>query len=164
LLSGGASALCALPAPGVTLEEKRRATLEIMSSGASISEINRVRQQLSAIKGGRLAEYFSPAEFATLAISDVPGDDPLVIGSAPTWSTDLAARGGRYVVIATLDDALEAAVSAARIEGFEVVSLGRCLYGSVEEATGRVMRAIAEIERKAGSHPDRRSVALIAGG
>lgn len=164
LLSGGASALCALPAPGVTLEEKRRATLEIMSSGASISEINRVRQQLSAIKGGRLAEYFSPAEFATLAISDVPGDDPLVIGSAPTWSTDLAARGGRYVVIATLDDALEAAVSAARIEGFEVVSLGRCLYGSVEDATGRVMRAIAEIERKAGSHPGRRSVALIAGG
>jgi len=164
LLSGGASALCALPAPGVTLEEKRRATLEIMSSGASISEINRVRQQFSAIKGGRLAEYFSLAEFVTLAISDVPGDDPLVIGSAPTWSADLAARGGRYAVIATLDDALDAAAIAARIEGFEVVSLGRCLYGSVEDATRRVMRAIAEIEQKAGSHPDRRSVALIAGG
>lgn len=164
LLSGGASALCALPAPGVALEDKRRATIAVMSSGASISEINRVRQQLSSIKGGRLAAFFSPAEFATLAISDVPGDDPLVIGSAPTWSADLALRGGRYTVIATLDDALEAAAHAARIEGFEVLSLGRCLYGSVEDATSRVMQAIAEIERKGGSHPSRRPVVIVAGG
>lgn len=161
LLSGGASALCALPAPGVTLEEKRRATLEIMNSGAPIAEINRVRQQLSAIKGGRLAAKLEPAKFLTLAISDVPGDDPLVIGSAPTWSEDIARGGGRYVVIATLDDALDAAARSARAEGFEVAALGRCLDGLVEDITTRVIR---EIERRNGPHATPRPLLIIAGG
>jgi len=161
LLSGGASALCALPAPGVTLEDKRRATMALMHSGASIAEINRLRQQLSAIKGGRLGARLAPASFATLAISDVPGDDPLVIGSAPTWSEELARRGSQYAVVATLDDALDAAAGAAQTEGFDAVPLGRCLYGSVEHET---MRMIKEIERyRLKSHRHRPGV-LIAGG
>jgi hydroxypyruvate reductase len=164
LLSGGASALCALPAQGVTLEQKRRETLAVMASGASIAEINRVRQRLSAIKGGRLAARLAPAQFATLAISDVPGDDPLVIGSAPTWSEDLAHGDGRYAVIATLDDALEAAATAARAEGFEVVPLGRCLYGSVEDETTRVLQQILKRGPDDHRHPNGGPVVLIAGG
>ncbi|HEY3917998.1 MAG TPA: glycerate kinase [Stellaceae bacterium] len=84
LLSGGASALLALPAPGLTLEDKQAVTRELLRCGATIAEINCVRKHLSAIKGGRLAAAAFPARVATFAISDVPGDDPAVIGSGPT--------------------------------------------------------------------------------
>lgn len=161
LLSGGASALCALPAPGITLEDKRRATQALMNSGASIAEVNRLRQRLSAIKGGQLAARFAPAEFATFAISDVPSDDPLVIGSAPTWSVALANHGVPYGVIATLDDALEAAVVNARAAGFDVRSLGRCLYGSVEQETTRIITAL---EERLNDRSHDRPCVLIAGG
>jgi len=84
LISGGGSALLAAPAAGVTLAEKRAITSALLRSGASISEINCVRKHLSAIKGGRLAAAAWPASVLTLAISDVPGDDPAVIASGPT--------------------------------------------------------------------------------
>lgn len=84
LISGGASALLALPAPGITLDDKRALTRELLRCGATISELNAVRKHLSAIKGGRLAAAAAPARVVTLAISDVPGDDPAVIGSGPT--------------------------------------------------------------------------------
>lgn len=161
LLSGGASALCALPAPGVTLEEKRRATRTLMHSGASIADLNRLRQQLSAIKGGRLGARLAPAAWVTLAVSDVPGDDPLVIGSAPTWSEQLAREGAQYAVIATLDDALDAARCAAQAEGFDTVSLGRCLYESVEHETTRVLNEIERDRTNPFRHQPR---VLLAGG
>ena len=84
LISGGGSALLAAPAAGVSLAEKRAITAALLKSGASISEINCVRKHLSAIKGGRLAAAAWPASVLTLAISDVPGDDPAVIASGPT--------------------------------------------------------------------------------
>lgn len=84
LMSGGASALLALPAPGLSLADKQAVTRELLRSGATIAEINTVRKHLSAIKGGRLAAAAAPASVYTLAISDVPGDDPAVIGSGPT--------------------------------------------------------------------------------
>ena len=84
LISGGGSALLAAPAPGVTLAEKRAITSALLKSGAAIGEINCVRKHLSAIKGGRLAVTAWPASVLTLAISDVPGDDPAVIASGPT--------------------------------------------------------------------------------
>jgi glycerate 2-kinase len=84
LMSGGASALLALPADGIALGDKRELTRALLASGATIGEINCVRKHLSAIKGGRLAAAAAPAEIVTLAISDVPGDDPAVIGSGPT--------------------------------------------------------------------------------
>jgi len=84
LVSGGASALLALPAPGLSLAEKQAVTRALLRSGATIGEINCVRKHLSAIKGGRLAAAAAPASVVTLAISDVPGDDPAVIGSGPT--------------------------------------------------------------------------------
>ena len=84
LISGGGSALLSLPAPGITLEDKRGLTMALLRSGATISEINTVRRQLSAIKGGKLAMAAYPARVHTLAISDVPGDDPCAVASGPT--------------------------------------------------------------------------------
>ena len=84
LISGGGSALLALPAPGITLEDKQAVNKALLRSGASIDEMNCVRKHLSAIKGGRLAAAAAPARVVTLAISDVPGDDPSVIASGPT--------------------------------------------------------------------------------
>jgi glycerate 2-kinase len=84
LVSGGGSALLALPAPGLTLEDKQAVTRALLRCGATISEINTVRKHLSAIKGGRLAAAAAPARVVTIAISDVPGDDPAVIASGPT--------------------------------------------------------------------------------
>src|SRR6516162_10567188 len=84
LASGGGSALLSLPAPGLTLDDKREVTNGLLKSGATIAEINTVRKHLSAIKGGRLAAAAAPARIVTLAISDVPGDDPTVIASGPT--------------------------------------------------------------------------------
>jgi glycerate 2-kinase len=84
LLSGGASANWIAPAAGITLAEKQATTRALLRSGANIGEINCVRKHLSRIKGGRLARRAYPAKLVTLAISDVPGDDPAVIGSGPT--------------------------------------------------------------------------------
>jgi glycerate 2-kinase len=84
LVSGGGSALLSLPAEGLTLADKQAVTRELLRSGATIGEINTVRKHLSAIKGGRLAAAAAPARVVTLAISDVPGDDPAVIASGPT--------------------------------------------------------------------------------
>ena len=84
LISGGGSALCAAPAPGLTLADKQNINRALLASGATITEMNCVRKHLSAIKGGRLARAAAPARVVTLAISDVPGDDPAVIASGPT--------------------------------------------------------------------------------
>ncbi|MDP3136675.1 MAG: glycerate kinase [Burkholderiaceae bacterium] len=84
LISGGASALLTLPAAGLSLADMQRINQALLDSGAHIGEMNCVRKHLSRIKGGRLAAACAPARVVTLAISDVPGDDPSVIGSGPT--------------------------------------------------------------------------------
>lgn len=84
LMSGGASANLIAPAKGISLVEKQALTTALLRSGAPIEAINCVRKHLSEIKGGRLAARLMPAFVTTLAISDVPGDDPSVIGSGPT--------------------------------------------------------------------------------
>jgi glycerate 2-kinase len=84
LISGGASSLLALPAAGVTLEQKRAINRALLKSGAAIDEMNCVRKHLSAIKGGRLAAACAPARVVSLLVSDVPGDAPATIGSGPT--------------------------------------------------------------------------------
>ena len=98
LLSGGASANLIAPAPGITLAEKQATTRALLSSGANIGEINCVRKHLSRIKGGRLARRASPARVVTLAISDVPGDDPAVIGSGPTVPDPTTLNDARAIV------------------------------------------------------------------
>ncbi len=84
LISGGGSALLAMPAEGVTLVDKQAINKALLRSGAAIGEMNCVRRHLSAIKGGKLAAAAAPARVVALMISDVPGDDPCVIASGPT--------------------------------------------------------------------------------
>src|SRR5690606_1928026 len=84
LISGGGSALLALPAEGLELADKQAVNKALLASGAAIDEMNCVRKHLSAIKGGRLAAAAHPARVVTLAISDVPDDDPDIIASGPT--------------------------------------------------------------------------------
>jgi hydroxypyruvate reductase len=98
LMSGGASANWIAPAEGLTLAEKRAVTTSLLRSGASIGEINTVRKHLSRIKGGRLAALARPAHLVTLAISDVPGDDPAVIGSGPTVPDPSSLAQAREIV------------------------------------------------------------------
>jgi glycerate 2-kinase len=98
LLSGGASANWIAPVDGLTLAEKQAVTRALLKSGAAIGEMNTVRKHLSRIKGGRLAGRAFPAEVATLAISDVPGDDPAVIGSGPTVPDPTTLADARAVV------------------------------------------------------------------
>ena len=84
LISGGGSALMALPAEGLSLSDKQAINKALLHSGAAIDEMNCVRKHLSRIKGGRLAAACAPARVITIMISDVPGDDPAVIASGPT--------------------------------------------------------------------------------
>jgi glycerate 2-kinase len=134
LISGGASSLLALPAPGLTLQDKILVNQALLASGAPIGTMNRIRKALSAIKGGRLAMACAPARLTTLAISDVPGDDPAVIGSGPTWVS-----GADYRLIATPLMALQA---AAREAGVEVEILGDALEGEAT-ALGRQQGELA---------------------
>ena len=84
LISGGGSALLPAPATGLTFEDEQAVNRALLSCGAPIGVMNVVRNELSAIKGGRLALHASPARVATLVISDVPGDDPALVASGPT--------------------------------------------------------------------------------
>jgi glycerate-2-kinase len=84
LVSGGGSALTTLPAPGLTLDDLMAVNRALLVSGATIHEMNCIRRHLSAFSGGRLALAAHPARVVTLAISDVPGDDPASIASGPT--------------------------------------------------------------------------------
>ena len=84
LISGGGSALLPLPLPGLTLEHKQAVNRALLTSGATIGEMNTLRRHLSAIKGGRLGAACHPARVITLLLSDVPGDKPVDIASGPT--------------------------------------------------------------------------------
>lgn len=84
LISGGGSALLPAPLPPVTLEDKQALTRRLMSSGATIQELNCVRKQISQVKGGRLAQAATCGNVITLIISDVVGDPLDMIASGPT--------------------------------------------------------------------------------
>ncbi len=140
LISGGASALLVLPAPGLTLSDKQLVAKALLASGAPISTMNRIRRQLSAVKGGKLAAACAPARLITLAISDVPGDSPAIIGSGPTWYD-----GADYRLIATPQRSLEAAAAFAEAHGVPAKILGDALEGEAA-ALGRSMAAQALAE------------------
>jgi glycerate 2-kinase len=119
LLSGGASSLMALPAPGFTLADKQAVNRALLASGAPIAAMNAVRKHLSAIKGGQLAREATPAQVLTLAISDVPGDDPAIIGSGPTVPDPSSFADARAAVAAwrmALPDAAHRHLDAAAQE------------------------------------------------
>ena len=118
LISGGGSALLALPAPGLTLADKQAVNRALLTSGATIGEMNTVRKHLSGIKGGRLAAATYPAALVTLLISDVPGDDPAVIASGPTVA-DASTFADARAVIARYGITPPAAVRAHLIAGLD---------------------------------------------
>ncbi|MFP9191722.1 glycerate kinase type-2 family protein [Natronosalvus vescus] len=110
-ITGGASALLTAPAADISVEALRETTDALLESGASIDEINAVRKHCSTIKGGHLARTAAPARVVTLAISDVVGDDPSVIGSGPTVAdpstfSDALAVCRRYGLAETLPDSI----------------------------------------------------------
>jgi len=110
LISGGASSLLVAPVDGVTLAEKQAVNAALLSSGAPISAMNVVRRALSRVKGGQLAAAAHPASMLALMISDVPGDDPAIIGSGPTVGVD---AGDPAAVAARWGLDLPASVTAA---------------------------------------------------
>lgn len=119
LVSGGGSALCALPAEGVTLADKQAVTRALLRGGATIHEINVVRKHLSAIKGGRLAAAAAPARVVSLLISDIPGDDPALIASAPTLADPSTCADALAVLEAyavEVPDAVRAALRSGALE------------------------------------------------
>ncbi len=116
LISGGGSALLSLPAEGLTLADKQRVNQDLLASGAGIGEMNCVRKHLSCIKGGHLALACAPAPVVTLAISDVPGDDPSVIASGPTVP-DVSTCADAQAILRRYAIALPAGVMASLESG-----------------------------------------------
>jgi glycerate 2-kinase len=119
LISGGGSANWIAPVDGITFLQKQQVTRALLRSGAAIGEINTVRKHLSRIKGGRLARAGQRAEILTLAISDVPHDDPAVIASGPTVPDTSTLADARAIVAKYklgVDDAVRAALDDERNE------------------------------------------------
>jgi glycerate 2-kinase len=119
LLSGGGSANWIAPVEGVSFAQKQQVNRALLRSGAPIGEMNVVRKHLSRIKGGRLARAGQRAEIVTLAISDVPHDDPSAIASGPsvpdpTTLADARALVARYNL--SIDDAVRGALDDLRNE------------------------------------------------
>jgi hydroxypyruvate reductase len=119
LLSGGGSANWIAPAEGVSFAQKQQVTRALLRSGAPIGEINTVRKHLSRIKGGRLARAGRRAEIVTLAISDVPRDEPSAIASGPTVPDPTTLADARAIVAKyglTVDDAVRRALDDEKNE------------------------------------------------
>ncbi len=199
LISGGGSALLALPAAGLTLADKQMINRALLKSGANIGEMNCVRKHLSGIKGGRLALACAPARVVTLGISDIPGDDASIIASGPTVADpttreqalaildkyridvpphvlehlhspqsetpkpgDARLARSETHVIATAQQALQAAAAYARQHGIQPLVLGDSLEGESRD----VAYVHAAIARQVFHHgePARRPCVILSGG
>src|ERR1700716_2214342 len=116
LITGGGSANWTTPVDGVSFAQKQQVTRALLRSGAPIGEVNTVRKHLSRIKGGRLARAGQRAEIVTLAISDVPRDDPSAIASGPTVPDPTTLADARALIAKydlKLDDAIRRALDDA---------------------------------------------------
>jgi hydroxypyruvate reductase len=157
LISGGGSALLAAPADGLTLEDKQAVNRALLKSGANITEMNCVRKHLSAIKGGRLAAAAAPARVVTLAISDVPGDDPSVIASGPTVPDPTTFADALAVLAKYGIDEPHAVMEHLRAAKDETPKPGDPRFARNEVimlATAQdALRAAAEVARAAGVAP-----------
>ncbi|MFJ2990404.1 glycerate kinase [Collimonas sp. NPDC087041] len=199
LISGGGSALLALPADGISLEQKQAINKALLKSGATIFEMNCVRKHLSAIKGGRLALACAPARVVTLMISDIPGDDPGIIASGPTLADpttcaealavlrkynietpdairkhlesgagetpkpgDPRLERNQHYVIATAQDALEAAAGVATAAGLTPHILSDEMEGEARDI-GLAHAALARQIARRGQ-PFSKPCVVISGG
>ena len=161
LLSGGGSSLLCAPVPGVTLEQKKVATRKLLRSGATIHEINRARRELSAVKGGKLADACAPAHVITLIISDVPGNDPSVVASGPTVVDAASALDGDVRILATSDDALQAAALRALEADVNPYILGDLAGNARELACEHAQLAVDIAE---GRGPVEKPCVILSGG
>ena len=148
LISGGGSSLLSLGADGVSLADKQALNRVLLGSGASIDEMNCVRKHVSAVKGGRLAAAAWPARVLTLAISDVPGDDPSHIASGPTVpdATTLAeARAivARYGML--LPDSVTAALADPANETPKALDRADLRIIAAPMASLRAARAVCDL-------------------
>lgn len=137
LLSGGASAMLEAPAAATTLAGLRERVSAMLRAGATIGELNAARSALSRIKGGKLA-LATPARVLTLAISDVVGDDPAVIGSGPTFLPGDPRAAVR--IIGSLREAVAGAAAAAAALGYEVRLLEQPTVGEARQMARPVVR------------------------
>ena len=157
LVSGGASANWIAPAKGLTLDEKQTVTRALLKSGAAIDEINTVRKHLSRIKGGRLAAHAAPARVLTLAISDVPGDAPAVIGSGPTVPDPSTLAEARAIVERYRLDLPAAVTSALADPANESPKPGNKIFANTEfrmvAQPADAFRAVEAAVRRAGYEP-----------
>jgi glycerate 2-kinase len=176
LISGGASALMAVPGGTLTLADKQAVNKGLLKSGANIAEMNCVRKHLSGIKGGRLAAAAHPAQVVTLLISDVPGDDPSVIGSGPTVAdptsaADAAAILRKYkmqVPDSVLQHLQSPAAETPSPGDPRLTALRSIILGTPQAA----LDAAAQVAREAGYNPvilgdlegEARDVALVHAG
>jgi len=138
MVSGGASALLEVPLPGVSLAELQRLYRDATLQGLDIEQLNARRRALSQIKGGGLAGLFGAATVEGLMLSDVPRDDPAVVGSGL-----LAAPGCRVTLVGCLDDALDAIERAARARGLAVRRIAERLSCVAETAAQRFCHELA---------------------
>lgn len=194
LLTGGGSANWIAPAPGISVAQKQGLNRALLRSGAPIDAVNTVRKHLSQIKGGRLARAAQPAIVVTLAISDVPHDDPAVIASGPTVAdtttlADARAILDRYAIVP--DQAIARALNDPANEtckpGDPIFAQARFALlarpgdalesaAAVARAAGFEVIALGEIEGEArdvaarhallarDAHAARKRVAILSGG
>lgn len=193
LVSGGGSAVLAAPVAGLDLAEKAALTTALLRSGATIADINIVRQALSRIKGGRLAAAAAPAAVTTWIMSDIPGDDPALVASGPTVAGTGSAAQARAVldrfgivtpaavvaalvdpvpilpgdvrIMACAGDALAAAGDHLRRCGYDVRDLGPALQGEARDL-GAAHAALALRHSALASQlaGDGRRMAIVSGG
>jgi hydroxypyruvate reductase len=154
LLSGGGSANWVAPVEGVSFAQKQQVTRALLRSGAPIGEINAVRKHLSRIKGGRLARAGARAQIVTLAISDVPRNDPAAIASGPTVPDPTTLADARAVISRyglTVDDAVRRALDDPRNESCKPddAAFARARFELIARPQTSLEAAIA-VARKAG--------------
>jgi glycerate 2-kinase len=184
LLSGGGSSLMVAPKPPLTLEDKIQINDELLRSGAPIHIVNRIRRQLSLVKGGGLAAAAAPGEVISLVLSDIPGDNVTMVASGPTaaltddhdWQT-LALNWGiklptfsvqspyrhnpnarALTLVANADMALKAMETVAQKAGYATINLGSALEGDATKLA-QAHAALALHHAKTNQR-----VAIISGG
>ena len=157
LISGGASALLVQPAGDISLTEKQALNAELLASGAPIGQMNVVRKHLSRVKGGQLAAAAYPARMLALLISDVPGDDPAMIGSGPTVG-DASTPGDVQSILAQWGISVPPAVQAVLEGPRHVIAPGDPRLSRVENviyaAPSQSLAAAAEMAHAQGVEVD----------
>ena len=137
LVSGGASALAEVLQPNVTLADLQALTHAALADGADIVELNRRRRAVSRLKGGQFVAALGARRVQALLVSDVPGDDPTVIGSGLACGVEPEARPARLQVVARLENALDALIAAAAAEGCVLQRLPGRFAGEASAVAGQ---------------------------